>query len=277
MHDLGTVENPASSCQQIVLLEPQSLPGYKAIRTPDGQINTLYCTLSAPCCGSTLGWTRLALVNMTDSSQICPTGLRQINSPKRSCGRTNLASGGCSSVTFDSYGLSYSNVCGKIIGYQFGSPSGFYTPRISGNSIESAYLEGVSLTYGKNPRKHIWSFANALLETGLYYNSGNHVCPCGDSRSTMQQFIPTFVGTDYFCEAGTQTFGHVGVFYGSDPLWDGAGCESQSTCCSFNNPPWFYKQLTNTTNDDVEMRICADEEATRNEDSPVELVEIYIQ
>ena len=128
----------------------------------------------------------------------------------------------------------------------------------------------------KNRRKHIWSFANALLETGLYGN-GKHVCPCSDSRITMQQFIPTFVGTDYFCEAGIQTFGRVGVFYDSYPLWDGAGCESPSTCCSFNNPPWFYTQLTNTTNDDVEMRICADEEATRNEDSPVELVEIYIQ
>ena len=276
MHDLGTVENPASSCQQIVRLEPQSLPGYKAIRTPDGQINILYCTLSVPCSGSTLGWTRLALVNMTDASQTCPPGLRQINSPKKSCGRTNLASGGCSSVTFDSHGLSYNKVCGKIIGYQFGSPSGFYTPYISGNSIESAYLDGVSLTHGGNPRKHIWSFANALDETPNHEN-GKHVCPCSNPQSTMQQFIPTFVGRDYFCDSGIHTGWQVGVFYESDPLWDGAGCESPSTCCSFNNPPWFYKQLTNTANDDVEMRICADQDASRDEDSPVELVEIYVQ
>ena len=154
-------------------------------------------------------------------------------------------------------------VCGKIIGYQFGFPSGFYTPYISGNSIESAYLDGVSLTHGGNPRKHIWSFANALEETPNHEN-GKHVCPCSNPQSTMQQFIPTFVGRDYFCDS-------------SDPLWDGAGCESPSTCCSFNNPPWFYKQLNNTANDDVEMRICADQDANHDEDSPVELVEIYVQ
>ena len=93
----------------------------------------------------------------------------------------------------------------------------------------------------------------------------------------MQQFIPTFVGTDYFCDSGINASAQVGMFLCSDPLWDGAGCELPSTCCSFNKPPWFYKQLSNTANDNVEMRICADEDAARNEDSPVELIEIYVQ
>ena len=48
-----------------------------------------------------------------------------------------------------------------------------------------------------------------------------------------------------------------------------------ATCCTFNNPPWFCKQLPQTTTDDMEVRICATHGIT-NEDMPVELIEIYV-
>ena len=52
-------------------------------------------------------------------------------------------------------------------------------------------------------------------------------------------------------------------FYSSDPLWDGAGCESTSTeCCTFNSPPWFYKQLPQPTTDNIEMMLCRDKDGT---------------
>ena len=95
--------------------------------------------------------------------------------------------------------------------------------------------------------------------------------------STMQQIIPSFVGTDYFCDSGTHTGARAGIYYDSDPLWDGQGCESPSTCCSFNSPPWFYKELPQPARDNIELRICADQEAFVDEDSPVELIELYIQ
>ena len=66
------------------------------------------------------------------------------------------------------------------------------------------------------------------------------------------------------------------VFNADNPLWDGAGCGSQSTCCSFNNPPWFYKQLPQSNTNDIEMRVCRDE-GTANEDFAIEVVEIYVQ
>ena len=62
----------------------------------------------------------------------------------------------------------------------------------------------------------------------------------------------------------------------TDPLWDGAGCGATSTCCSFNTPPWFYKQLPQPTTDDIEMRVCKNEKAS-NEDIAIEMFEIYIQ
>ena len=38
-----------------------------------------------------------------------------------------------------------------------------------------------------------------------------------------------------------------------DPLWDGQGCGSNSSCCTFNSPPWFNAQLSPPTNDDIEV------------------------
>ena len=33
------------------------------------------------------------------------------------------------------------------------------------------------------------------------------------------------------------------IFRPADPVWDGMGCSSTSTCCTFNSPPWFTKNL----------------------------------
>ncbi len=55
------------------------------------------------------------------------------------------------------------------------------------------------------------------------------------------------------------------IFHGDDPLWDGTGCGPLNTCCTFNNPPWFYKELPEPTTDDIEMRVCNDQGST-NED-----------
>jgi hypothetical protein len=155
-------------------------------------------------------------------------------------------------------------VCGRIIGYQFGSPEAYNT----GSSIDSNshYVDGVSLTHGSS-RQHIWTFAAARDEVSGY-------CPCS---KTSQHFLPpAFVGNDYFCDAGSATYaGH--IFYADNPLWDGAGCGPQSTCCSFNNPPWFYKQLPQPTADDIEMRVCCDYGPDTNEDIAIEVVEIYVQ
>ena len=64
--------------------------------------------------------------------------------------------------------------------------------------------------------------------------------------------------------------------YRDDPLWDGAGCGPLNTCCSFNNPPWFLKQLPQPTTDDIEMRVCRDQ-LVNDENVAIEVIEIYIQ
>ena len=144
--------------------------------------------------------------------------------------------------------------------------------------MDDIYVDGISLTYGRNPREHIWTFAAALDEVGIYiqFPLWKSYCPCTNINhpsSTSQP--PTFVRNDYFCDTGSENqWSH--IFYPDDPLWDGAGCGPANTCCSLNNPPWFLKQLPSTTADDIEMRMCTDQ-AQSDEDTPIEIIELYIR
>ena len=82
-----------------------------------------------------------------------------------------------------------------------------------------------------------------------------------------------FVGSDYFCD-GVDPATTPGLFELGNPLWDGADCSPSDTCCMFNNPPWFYKQLPQPTTDDIEMRVCRNE---RRATIGIEAMELYVQ
>ena len=72
-------------------------------------------------CGSGGGWTRLAYLDMTDSTENCPSGFKLYQSGGvRACGRPTSSGGSCVSVQFPSNGISYSQVCGRVVGYQYG-------------------------------------------------------------------------------------------------------------------------------------------------------------
>ena len=78
------------------------------------------------------------------------------------------------------------------------------------------------------------------------------------------------MGEDYFCDAGSTSKPGDNVFL-TDPLWDRTDC----LCCTSDNPPWFYKQLSQPTTDDIEMRVCRDE--MNDENIGIQEIEIYIQ
>ena len=171
----------------------------------------------------------------------------------------------CSAVFIPVNALNYSKVCGKVRAYQVSSTDSFSS---RSTDINGAYLDGISLTYG-SPRQHIWSFAAALDEVGSDPTSN---CPCINiSQVGQASSPPNFVGSEG--SSGQYNYQHV---YSDDPLWDGAGCGSQNTCCSFNNPPWFYKQLSEPTTEDIEMRVCRNEKVN-NEDIAVDMIEIFTQ
>ena len=218
-------------------------------------------------CGGEGGWRRVVYLDMTDPTTSCPSGWQLGPYSKRSCGKVSSGSLTCDSAFFPVTGGEYTKVCGKIRGYQNSRTDAFeaYNNRRV-TTIDGAYVSGVSLTHG-SPREHIWTFAAGTSEAEpTYYDS----CPCD---ATISIDIPPFVGGDYFCESGSN-FRPPSGFYPEDPLWDGQGCTSSSTCCSFNNPPYFTKQLSSPTTDDIEARIC---QYSSSDDSPIELIELYVK
>ena len=269
---IGSVENPASSCSDISQDSPSG--EYWIQNNNTNSPVQVYCDMNPRncSCNTTGGWTRVANLDMTDPSQQCPDGLTLLNrttAPLRTCGRTyNFR--GCESATFPVHGIEYSHVCGKLLGYQDRTPDAFeqyYNNRSL--TVDDFYVEGVSLTHGQSPRQHIWTFAGAVDET----HSNLFACPCTRTDVPYTGAVPPFIGQDYFCETGSRDFWLI-IFYPDDPLWDGQGCGGTSTCCSFNNPPWFCKQLPQPTTDDIELRVCG---STDHEDTPLEMVEIYVK
>lgn len=169
------------------------------------------------------------------------------------------------------FGLEYSRVCGRVKAYQSGTTDALQGA-IGGGPIESVYLDGVSITHGSaGSRQHVWSFASAVGDVGEF--SPSLICDC--SSSNVWPFNTGFIGNDY-CDSGNHGNAFPASFtpYPDDPLWDGEGCGPTSSCCQFNNPPWFCKSLPQSTTDDLEVRIC---HSGDGEYTPVELIEIYIQ
>ena len=208
----------------------------------------------------------MVYLDMRDPNTNCPTGWRLIPYSKRTCGKVIISGLSCDSVFFPVTGGHYNRVCGTIRAYQYGRTDAFEAYHDgSVTTIDGAYVAGVSLTHG-TPRQHIWTFAAGGGENRPTMDDS---CPCD---ATINIDIPPFVGQDYFCESGVNS-GFATGFHPDDPLWDGEGCSSTSTCCELNNPPYFIKQLSSPTTDDIEARIC---QLDIFDDTPIEFIELYV-
>ena len=126
-------------------------------------------------CGGTGGWRNVVLLDMTDTSHACPTGLSLTNYSRRTCGRTHYGWRSCSSTTFRVGGSQYSRVCGRAKAYRLGLNWAFYAYHVQTSvrtlGIDGSYVDGLSLTHGASgSRQHIWTFASGIT-TGNSYGS----------------------------------------------------------------------------------------------------------
>lgn len=119
-----------------------------------------------------------------------------------------------------------------------------------------------------------WSFVAGLSE---FQNQVGVTCSCSNRNLRWPFQPPPFVGNNYFCETAITGLVHhtFDVLHSGDPLWDGEGCGSTSTCCEKNQPPWFCATLPGATDDNLELRICSDQPRS-DEDVLVSFVEIYV-
>ena len=176
------------SCKQAKAKQPNSPSGvYLLGNASGGTPYHAYCKMGT-LCGSGGGWTRLAYLDMTDATQSCPTGFRYYQTDSfRACGRY---SAGCVSVTFPSHGIRYSQICGRVVGYQYGHTDAVNNPLASyRNDLNSYYVDGVSITRG-SPRKHVWTLMSGY--SGSVTNAAT--CPC-NTGSTVT--VKPFIGSHY--------------------------------------------------------------------------------
>ena len=268
VNELLELQNPLMtfiSCKDIKAMQPESLSGRYQFKD-----YTVYCNMEE-LCGSGGGWTRLAYLNMTNSTQSCPSGFRLYQSGGvRACGRPATTGPSCASVQFPSNGISYSQICGRVVGYQYGSPDAIGSVHPSNKSnLNAPYVDGVSITRG-SPRKHVWTLMAGVSEIV----PGDDSCPCSNMTNVQVQ---SFIGNGYYCESGNPNSQSSATLYTNDPLWDGERCGGfEDDCCTAPSLPWFHRDYgTNTTIDYIELRVCGDE-GTGTEGNPVGFYEIYV-
>jgi len=235
---------------------------------------TIMTTPPGQCGGP--GWRRVVLLNMTNTSHVCPSGLSLTSYSRRTCGRASSTAHSCWSTTFSVGGSQYSRVCGRAQAYRWGFNSAFLDYYLGGKHINSSYVDGLSLTHGApGSRQHIWTFASGVFTGTSRY--GREQCPCENGNTHPS---PPFVGNDYFCESvATPSNWYVPTahrFYPNATLWDGQVCEGGGSCCQLNNPPWFTKNLTTPTTDGIELRLCLYRHGSQS-NIALELLELYIQ
>ena len=250
--------NYASNCSQ-VLCNTEATSGHYWVKSGEA-VERVYCAFSPRECGGEGVWRRVGLIDMSAKSAKCPGQLRLTYQNKKAfCQSGNSR---CLSAFFPA-DIAYSEVCGMVRGYQALSTDAFYRtpPNPPGSNSQLTpdhnYVDGVSFTYGAKPRKHVWTYASAY--------SGDQ---CSDP--------PPFIGTHYYCETSynraPQTYT---LFNFQNPLWDGEGHCAGPTCGN-PNQPWFRKVLPNKVSEDLEIRLCADQQI-RHGALAIDYMELYIR
>ena len=242
---------PACSCKEIVERHSNWTSGYYWIKHCDRcNPRPMYCELERQFEG-TVGFTRIAHLDMTTQYE-CPRYLK-LRTPGslRLCGKSTDGPG-CNSVQYFN-GLTYQKVCGRVVGYHGHTADGFNTFDCpSPCTIDSPYVDGLSITLSTRPRKHIWT-----------YSMG------GASP-------PTFVGDNYYCETGNNIGPKYDGIYIHDTLWDGQQCHGEGPrCCGIPGMPWFCTTLDEPTSSPIEVRWCTDQ-ILADEDIPIEILELFI-
>ena len=213
-----------------------------------------------PNCGPGI-WKRVFHLNTSRCNELCPDNWTLATTPIRSCAGSQSS---CRSALSKDINQSYAKVCGRVFGYAVSTPDAFFRhPPSLSNNIEGNFIDGVSITHGApGSRTHIWSFGAGGEITVI--PGTNSRCPCDSNDHFQAPFPPTEVGQNYFCDTKL------------DRLWRGECSISDSQCCSHHNPPYFKTQLSASTTDNIELRICQDQDQ-QDERILVHFAEVFVQ
>ena len=249
IQDLHTFD----SCAAVSAFPIQLPSGMYNITSGDYTTMTDYCSTSIAfsCNGVPGRWRRIAYMN-TNNESVCPANFeeRDTNSYPRLCRRID-ANKGCNSVMYPSNDMSYSQLCGTVRVHPEGTPDGFDT-----FNDRSIYVDGVYLTYGDSSnRSHtIWTYTAAAVDD----NSGCDKC---------NYMKPSFRGTNFTCITALCSDAT------NSDCYRGTAWGNMFQQCVGNET--FYRQLSESTTDNIEMRVCRDQART-DEDILISFVELFV-
>ena len=116
-------------------------------------------------------------------------------------------------------------------------------------------------------------YATELILGSL--NFPTSLCPCNSIHVPAQ--VPPYVGSDYYCKTGANIYAHQYHFFLNDTLWDGQQCiGEEAPYCTHPKMPWFFKTLNETTTEDIELRVYGDQVETNNEDTSLQVIELFV-
>ena len=254
----GCLRTTRDSCADILYCNSSASSGYYQIQSGSGSQVEVYCDMEGTNCGGEGGWTRVAYLNVTGTSSQCPTNFSiMTENGQRFCIRDH---DGCVALPSETLGITYSQVCGYARGYTYYRPDAFYGDdtinyvRGLNEPLSGNYVDGISITYG-TPSHHLWTYVAGGSEFGDQIPSYN--CPCNSNINGIP--VPAYVENDFYCEAAMNS-GTAGWYVG-DPLWDGEMCGgTERPCCNHASLPWFIKQLPNHTSENIQVRLCTDQD-----------------
>jgi len=268
--------NPGKSCEDIYQINKASrgVSGDYWIQTTTG-VHQVYCDMELECGGHKGGWMKVANISIS-SGDDCPTGWTKITTPTNpvypsiNVCRSPNDDAGCYPTLFSVSGVSYHKICGMARGYQKDSTDAFELFTDSQRkAISAPYVDGLSITTG-DPQRHVWTYASGYTDTG---STGTSPCPCA---AFPGRDPPSFIGNNYYCESGNPET-HGTETYTNDPLWDGEGCDgSNNNCCTSHGMPWFVRQFPVSQEEDIEVRICTDQNYD-NEAVLIDRLQLYVQ
>ena len=135
------------------------------------------------------------------------------------------------------------------------SPSGFYQVIKTVGEVEKVYCHMTELCGSDGPWTRV-----------AHLNMSNPSDECPDGFRKYSDNGVTFCGRPVSSQGGCQSV-KFQTFENS---------QEKQGCCQNPNLPWFHKTLDQATSDDIELRVCCDQDTT-DEDVPVCLYDIYVK
>ena len=269
-----------SSCKEILRRYPETPSGYYYIKAGPDSYRKVYCEMEKKICGER-GWEKFYHMDlMKNQTEDCPDSFvkkmyQTFQGPKKYfCGKETDA-GKCTKAYFRLEERQYHEVCAKVSGYQYGTPSAFKPYDVEDSKF---YMDGIHFTYGKEERQ-LWSYVCGAHrdhnKDTMTTEKLRMLCP--EVSPKYKWFVPHYLGNTYYCDSGLYKYNDVSdttKFHNQHRLWEGKDCEFPNHGCRYSGQPWSYRKFPMYMEDYIEMRSCyMDDKA----DVKFDNLEIYLR